>query len=204
MNNGKVFTLAIALRSFLGDNLPHQRAYSVNTILSYRDSLKLLLQFAAGKRGRVSELSLADLNVATITAFLDSLEAERGNGAPTRNVRLSAIHSFFEYVSRENPEHLEQAQRVLSVPFKRTTNRAIDYLEAEELRGILEGINRSRPAGRRDYMLLALMFNTGARVQEVVSLKATDFRLVTPPTVKSLGKGCRERLCPSGRRRRGC
>ena len=196
MNNGKVFTLAIALRSFLGDYLPHQRAYSVNTILSYRDCLKLLLQFAAGKRGRVSELSLADLNVATITAFLDSLEAERGNGAPTRNVRLSAIHSFFEYVSREYPEHLEQAQRVLSVPFKRTTNRAIDYLEAEELRGILEGIDRSRPAGRRDYMLLALMFNTGARVQEVVSLKATDFRLVTPPTVKFLGKGRRERLCP--------
>jgi len=120
MNNGGIFTLAMALRAFLGDYLPHQKAYSVNTILSYRDSLKLLLQFAAGKRGRVSELSLANLNVPTITAFLDSLEAERGNGATTRNVRLSAIHSFFEYLSREYPEHLEQAQRVLNVPFKRT------------------------------------------------------------------------------------
>jgi len=196
VNNGKVFTLAMALRSFLGDYLPHQRAYSANTILSYRDSLKLLLQFAARKRGRVSELSLANLNAATITAFLNNLEAERGNGAATRNVRLSAIHSFFEYLGREYPEHLEQAQRVLSVPFKRTTNRTIDYLEADELRALLEGIDRSRPAGRRDYMLLTLMFNTGARVQEVVSLKTTDFRLVAPPTVKFFGKGRKERLCP--------
>jgi site-specific recombinase XerD len=196
MNNGGIFTLAMALRAFLGEYLPHQKAYSVNTILSYRDSLKLLLQFAAGKRGRVSELSLANLDVPTITAFLDSLEAERGNGATTRNVRLSAIHSFFEYLSREYPEHLEQAQRVLNVPFKRTANRSIDYLEADELRAILESIDRSRPAGRRDYMLLTLMFNTGARVQEVVSLKATDFRLVAPPTVKFSGKGHQERLCP--------
>src|ERR1039457_59394 len=143
MNHGKDFTLAMALRSFLGDYLPHQRAYSVNTILSYRDSLKLLLQFAAGKRGRVIELSLADLNVAKITAFLDHLEAKRGNGAATRNVRLSAIHSFFDYVGMENPEHLDQADRVLNVRFKRVDHRAIDYLQADELRVILDGIDRS-------------------------------------------------------------
>jgi integrase/recombinase XerD len=94
------------------------------------------------------------------------------------------------------PEHLEQAQRVLSIPFKRTANRTIDYLEVDEIRAILDGIDRSRPAGRRDYLLLVLMFNTGARVQEVVSLKSTDLRLTTPPSVKFLGKGRRERICP--------
>jgi site-specific recombinase XerD len=96
-------TLAAALKGFLGSYLPHQRAYSLHTILSYRDSLKLLLQFAAGKRHRVSELALTDLNATTIIAFLDHIEAKRGNKAATRNVRLSAIHSFFEYVGSRAP-----------------------------------------------------------------------------------------------------
>jgi integrase/recombinase XerD len=196
MSNGKVPSLAASLKTFLSEYLPHQRAYTANTILSYRDSLKLLLQFAAGPRGRVSDLSLPNLDVATITSFLDSLEAKRGNGAATRNVRLSAIHSFFDYLSRHYPEHIEQAQRVLSIPFKRTANRTIDYLEADEIRAVFDGIDRSSPAGRRDYILLTLMFNTGARVQEVVSLKTIDLRLTTPPSVKFFGKGRRERICP--------
>ncbi len=194
--NDKDSTLAAALRTFLGDYLPHQRAYSTHTILSYRDSLKLLLQFAAGKRGRVCDLSLARLDAATIRAFLDSLEAIRHNGAATRNVRLSAIHSFFEYLSHEHPEHLQQAQRILAIPFKRTACRLIEYLEADELRTIFELIDRSTPSGRRDYVLLTLMFNTGARVQELVSLKASDFRLATPPSVTFFGKGRKERICP--------
>jgi len=189
-------TLAAALKGFLGNYLPHQRAYSLHTILSYRDSLKLLLQYAAGKRRRVSELALTDLNTTTITAFLDHIEAKRGNKAATRNIRLSAIHSFFEYVGSEHPEHLDQAQRVLSMAFKRTNYRTIEYLEADELRAILETIDRSSAAGRRDYALLALMFNTGARVQELVSLKTSDLRLAAPPSVKFLGKGRKERICP--------
>ncbi len=196
MNRDTTSALAGALRAFLGEYLPHQRAYSANTILSYRDSLKLLLQFAAGKRGRVSELSLADLDVPTVTAFLNHLEAKRGNGATTRNVRLAAIHSFFEYLSRHYPEHLEQAQRILSIPFKRTANRAVEYLEAEEVRALLENIDQSSLAGRRDFALLSVMFNTGARVQEVASLQAANCRLAAPPSVKFFGKGQKERICP--------
>jgi site-specific recombinase XerD len=194
--NNEDSTLATALRTFLADYLPHQRAYSTHTILSYRDSLKLLLQFAAGNRGRVCDLSLATINVATVRAFLDSLEAGRHNTAATRNVRLSAIHSFFKYLCYEHPEHLEQAQRILTIPFKRTAQRAIDYLDADELRAIFELIDRTTPAGRRDYVLLTVMFNTGARVQEVVSLKTSDFRLATPPSVTFFGKGRKERICP--------
>jgi integrase/recombinase XerD len=189
-------TLAAALKGFLGSYLPHQRAYSLHTILSYRDSLKLLLQFAAGKRHRVSELALTDLNATTIIAFLDHIEGKRGNKAATRNVRLSAIHSFFEYVGSEHPEHLDQAQRVLSLAFKRTNSRTIEYLESDELRAIFETIDRSTAAGRRDYALLALMFNTGARVQELVSLKTSDLRLAPPPSVTFFGKGRKERICP--------
>ena len=188
--------LASALKRFLGEYLPQQRAYSAHTILSYRDTWKLLLQFAAGRKRRVADLTVGDLAPATITAFLHDLETTRGNGPATRNVRLSAIHSFFDYLGAECPEHLVQAQRVLSVPFKRTDHRAIDYLEAEELRAILDGIDRSTGAGRRDYVLLTLMFNTGARVDEIVSLKTIDLRLAPPPTVRFFGKGRRERLCP--------
>ncbi len=188
--------LATALKRFLGEYLPQQRAFSPHTILSYRDTWKLLLQFAAGRKRRVADLTVANLSPTTITAFLHHLETGRGNGAATRNVRLSAIHTFFDFFGTQHPEHLAQAQRVLSVPFKRTDQRTIDYLEVEELRAVLEGIDRATLAGRRDYVLLVLLFNTGARIQEAVSLQTTDLRLAPPPTVKLLGKGRKERLCP--------
>ena len=194
MNNSNV--LALAVRRFLGDYLPHQRAFSVHTIRSYRDSLKLLLQFAAGPKRRVADLTVGDLMPEKIIAFLDGLEQHRGNDAATRNVRLSAIHSFFDYLGAGWPEHLDQARRVLAITFKRTDHRTIDYLEAEEMRTLLEQIDRRTVWGRRDYVLLALMFNTGARVQEVVALQTTDLRLTSPPSVKFFGKGRRERICP--------
>jgi integrase/recombinase XerD len=194
MNNANV--LALALHRFLGDYLPHQRAFSIHTIRSYRDSLKLLLQFAAGPKRRVADLTVIDLPPAKIIAFLDHLEAHRGNDATTRNVRLSAIHSFFDYLGAGWPEHLDQARRVLAITFKRTTHRTIDYLEAKEVRTRLEQIDRRTVWGRRDYALLALMFNTGARVQEIVTLQTTDLRLTAPHSVRFLGKGRRERICP--------
>jgi len=188
--------LALAIRRFLGDYLPLQRAFSVHTIQSYRDSLKLLLQFVAKPKRRVADLTVGDLMPVKIIAFLDHLEQHRGNDASTRNVRLSAIHSFFDYLGAGWPEHLEQARRILAISFKRTDHRTIDYLEAEELRTVLEQIDRRNIWGRRDYALLALMFNTGARVQEVVTIQTTDLRLTVPPSVKLYGKGRRERICP--------
>ena len=188
--------LSAAIRSFLGDYLPHQRACSAQTILSYRDSLKLLLKFAAGTRYKVTEFTVALLSSQIVTAFLDHLESKRRNSVATRNVRLTAIHSFFEYLGREHPEHLLQAQRILSIPFKRTTQRTVDYLDAGELRRVLEAVDRSTPMGRRDYLLLTVLFNTGARVQEVVSLNTTDVRLIPPASIKFLAKGKKERICP--------
>jgi integrase/recombinase XerD len=194
MNESNV--LALAIRRFLGDYLPHQRAFSAHTIRSYRDSLKLLLHFAAGPKRRIADLTIVDLMPVKIIAFLDHLEQQRGSDAATRNVRLSAIHSFFDYLGAEWPEHLDQARRVLAITFRRTAHRTIDYLEAGELRTILEQIDRRNVWGRRDYALLALMFNTGARVHEVVGLQTTDLRLTAPHSVKFFGKGRRERICP--------
>ena len=196
MNPTDPEVLAAAVKGFLGDYLPHQRACSAHTILSYRDSLKLFLQFAAGTKRKTTELTVERLNPQTVTAFLDHLESKRGNGPATRNVRLTAIHSFFEYLGREHPEHLLHARRVLSVPFKRTTQRAVDYLNTEELRRVLEAVDRSTLMGRRDYLLLTVLFNTGARVQEVVSLNTTDVRLIPPASIKFLAKGRKERICP--------
>jgi len=188
--------LSAAVKGFLGDFLPHQRACSTHTILSYRDSLKLLLQFAAGIKRKMTELTVEHLNPQTVALFLDHLESKRENQATTRNVRLTAIHSFFEYLGREYPEHLLQAHRVLSVPFKRTTQRTVDYLTADELRRVLEAVDRSTSMGRRDYLLLTVLFNTGARVQEIVSLNTTDLRLIPPASIKLLAKGRKERICP--------
>src|SRR5260370_10261760 len=157
----------------------------------------LLLRFLARQRNKpVTALDLADLDPTGILAFLSYLEQERKNGVSTRNVRLSAIHAFFHFVASRNPEHLELAQRVRGIPFKRGQQRAIDYFEYEEIDAILKTINRTTLQGSRDYSLLATMFNTGSRVQEVADLRACDLQLAKPFQVRLFGKGRKERYCP--------
>jgi site-specific recombinase XerD len=188
--------LGAVVRDYFTDHLPRLRGTSPHTIHSYRDSVVLLLRFLSvrGKRP-VAELDLRDLDPPGILAFLSYLEQERKNGVTTRNVRLSAIHALFRFVASRNPEHLELAQRVLGIPFKRAPQRAIDYLEYEEIDSVLKAINRNTPAGTRDYALLATMFNTGARVQEIVDLRACDLQLSKPFQVRLFGKGKKERYC---------
>ncbi len=141
---------------------------------------------------------------ARILAFLSHLEQERKNGVSTRNVRLSAIHAFFHFVASRNPEHLDLAQRVLGIPFKRARQRAIDYLEYEEIDAILKAINRTTWQGSRDYALLATMFNTGGRVQEIADLRACDLQLTKPFQVRLFGKGERSATVRYGRRPPQC
>ena len=188
--------LATALHGFLTDYLPRQRALSPHTLHSYRDSLKLFLQFVAGKKADPSQLTLEQLTNDRVLAFLKHLETGRHNQASTRNVRLSAIHCFFRYTGANHPEHLALAQRILGIPFKRTALREIQHLELSEIQSILAGIDRSRRDGRRDHVLLSFMFNTGARVGEVVSLQARDLLLDPPASVCLRGKGNKERRCP--------
>jgi len=189
--------LGAVARDYFTDHLPCLRGTSPHTIHSYRDSFVLLLRFLSARRNRpVAELDLADLDPPGILAFLSYLERERKNGVATRNVRLAAIHALFRFVASRNPEHLDLAQRVLGIPFKRAPQRAIDYLEYEEIDSILKAIDRSTPRGTRDYALLATMFNTGARVQEIADLRASDLQLSKPFQVRLFGKGRKERYCP--------
>jgi site-specific recombinase XerD len=189
--------LGAVIRDYFTDHLPHLRGMSPHTIHSYRDSIVLLLRFLSARRKKgVAELDLIDVDPPSILAFLSYLEHERKNGVPTRNVRLSAIHAFFHFIATRNPEHLDLAQRILGIPFKRAQQRVIDYLEYEEIDSILKAIDRATAQGSRDYALLATMFNTGARVQEVADLRACDLQLTKPFQVRLFGKGRKERYCP--------
>src|SRR6202022_5098499 len=137
----------------------------------YRDSLVLFLRFVAERRSRsVSQLDLDDLGPAEVLDFLQHLEGDRHNLVATRNVRLAAIHAFFRYCATEEPARVEMCQRVLAVPFKRSRSRPIEYFDYHEIEAILANVDRATTDGRRDYAMLATMFNTGARVQETVAL----------------------------------
>src|SRR5438128_1588413 len=172
MNTVSPNILGRALRRFFTDHLPRVRGASAHTIQSYRDAFVLLLRFiAAQRRVPVSDLDLGDLGPQEVLDFLQHLEAERHSVPATRNVRLAAIHAFFRYCAAEHPEHLELCQRVLAVPFKRARSRPVEYLEFDEIQAVLSAIDRTTADGRRDYALLATMFNTGARVQEIVMLR---------------------------------
>jgi integrase/recombinase XerD len=197
MKTGLPNLLGSAIHDYFTDHLPRLRGTSPHTIHSYRDSIVLLLRFLSQQQNRpVTALDLTDLDPPGILAFLLYLEQKRNNGVSTRNVRLSAIHAFFHFVAARNPEHLELAQRVLGIPFKRAQQRAIDYLEYEEIDEILKAINRTTLQGNRDYALLATMFNTGGRVQEIANLRASDLQLTKPFQVRLFGKGKKERYCP--------
>ena len=180
MSFSKTSTLGLALRGFFLDYLPRQRALSPHTLQSYRDSLKLLLQFTAGKKGDPTQLAVEQLTVETVTAFLQNLETARKNRVSTRNVRLSAIHCFFRYLAGEHPEHLELAQRILSIPFKRTGSREIDHFDFDEIQAVLNVAKGESGNGCRDMALFSLMFNTGARVSEIVGLNNADLHLMAP------------------------
>jgi integrase/recombinase XerD len=196
MTKKKSNELAIALKGFFGNYMPRLKGSSRHTINSYRDSLKFFLLFLARNNCSVDTLAFEDVDVSRVADFLEHLETERYNSIGTRNIRLAAIHSFFRYVASMFPEHVCLAQQILSIPFKRMCTRSIEYLEFEELTAVLEQIDHSTLDGRRDYALMTLMFNTGARVQEIVDLKTNDLHLSTPFQVHIFGKGRKERVCP--------
>ena len=197
MNSSKPNALGRMLRSFFADHLPRVRGSSPHTILSYRDTLVLFLRFVADRHKRsVSQLDLGDLDPPEVLAFLEHLETARHNLVATRNVRLAAIHAFFRYCATADPTQVEHCQRVLAIPFKRTGSRPIHYLEYDEIQAVLGSIDRTTADGRRDYALLAIMFNTGARVQEIVTLCVRDLQLEALPQVRLFGKGRKERWCP--------
>ncbi len=184
--------------SFFEEYLPAQRGMSIHTLRSYRDAIILWLQFATKNSGkRLEALAIADLTVECIERFLMHLEIERGNGIATRNARLAALRTFARHLGAKHPEHLAVMQGILNIPFKRGAPQVpIEYPESGDIQSLMNHIDRCTAAGQRDYALFALMFNTGARVQEVLSLRVSDLRLEPPEQVRLVGKGEKIRLCP--------
>jgi integrase/recombinase XerD len=185
------------LQAFFTDRLLRQRQASPHTIAGYRDSFRLLLQFAKKQLGKSpSQLRVEDLDAPFIGLFLDHLESTRKNSARTRNVRLGAIHSFFRYVALEEPAHVLHCQRVLAVPSKRHVRRPIEFLNREEIEALLAVPNLSTWVGRRDRTLILVAVQTGLRVSELIGLNCQDVVLGTGAHVRCLGKGRKLRCTP--------
>jgi site-specific recombinase XerD len=189
--------LAVSIRGFFEQHLVSQRGLSGHTILAYRDAMKLLLEFASRRYGKVcTKLTLEDLTADTVRQFLDHLEQVRHNSVPTRNVRLAAIHSFFQYLATIDPRHLAQSQSILGVQFKRSAHRIPEYLERAEIQSLFVQIDCRTMLGQRDDALLRMLYNTGMRAQELVDLDVIHLRFSRPWSVRIYGKGRKERICP--------
>ncbi|MDA3923454.1 MAG: tyrosine-type recombinase/integrase [Kiritimatiellae bacterium] len=190
-------SIAPLLKRFFSHYLPIQRKLSINTILAYRDATKLLLCYAAETlKHSVDKLDVEDITEKTVLGFLDSIEQERGCTANTRNARLAAIRSLFAFIAREEPVLVEQCQQVRSIPLKRTRHKSIDYLKEEEMQAVLDAVDINSRTGIRDKALLMLLYNTGARVSEIIGIELTDLQLNKAPQVKLHGKGNKDRSCP--------
>lgn len=185
------------IRLFLIQFLAYEKGLSENTILAYRDCLKLLICYCDNELDvDIDKISCDMIDNRIVSDFLDWLETKRNCSVRTRNARLAALKSFFHYVGRSVPECLDNTRKILSISLKKVPHRTVDYLEEDELKAILSSINLQSPNGLRDKALFMLMYNTGARVQEIVDITVNDLRLDAAAQVKITGKGKKQRVCP--------
>lgn len=190
-----LLSLQALVQDFFEKHLSVERNASPNTILAYRDALKLFLTHTAESRGcAVDELECDILGTDAVLDFLRWLEESRGCGARTRNQRLAALKAFARYVTLVAPEHLERCRRLRALPPARFERPEVSYLDHDETVALLGAIDGS--GARRDRALFLLLYNTGARVQEIVDLDTTDLRLDPVPVVTLKGKGRKQRTCP--------
>ncbi len=185
------------LSRFLTDHLAGERDLSPQTISSYRDAIKLLLcWFRDVQQVPPEKLRLADLNRASVLAFLDWLETERGNSPATRNQRLAVIKSLARYVSVERPEFLDQATQIIAVKQKKTPATDMCYLTGDEVKALLAAPDPTTRRGLRDTILLSTLYDTAARAQEICDLNTADIRAASPMMVTLRGKGSKTRRVP--------
>jgi site-specific recombinase XerD len=188
---------SIHVTSFLTHYLGGQRNLSPNTIKAYRDVFTLLLRFCRDVQGIAPErLRLDQIDVSLVEAFLDYLERERKSLPQTRNHRLAALHAFFRYVQAEEPARMHQCQKILAIPQRRHARPTVSYLSKQELAAILAQPDLRTAKGRRDAVLLSVLYDAGARVQELVDLSVGDVRLDSPAQLRLLGKGRKMRAVP--------
>ena len=190
-------SVATTMNPFFNQYLAVEKGLATNTILAYRDTLKLLFSFTAETvKKSVDDLQLEDLDEKRILSFLDHGETDRGWTARTRNARLAGIRTYFRFIAREEPSLMLQCQRIRAIPNKRTEHKTIEHLEENETKAFLDSPKPDERNGLRDQALLLLLYNTGARASEIVALDIADLRLDGNGQVKLLGKGRKQRSCP--------
>ena len=186
--------LDILIQDFFCRRLIEQQGVSPRTVEAYRDTFRLLLAYLPGwLRKPVPAIDLADFDAPAILAFLDHLETQRHNGARTRNARLAAVRSFVQYAASRDPTAWPLARRVLAIPSKRYTKPLLGYLTREEMQAVLDAPDAATWAGHRDRVLFGVMYNTGARVSEIVSLRRDDLVNAQVRSLRIRGKGRKER-----------
>jgi len=185
------------LRSFFANYLPSVKNLSGNTISSYRDAFRLLLIFCQDVRNlKPEKLCFKHFSDEFITQFLEWLQTERSCSISTRNQRLVAIHSFFRYVQVQEPAYLHLSQQILQIPCKKCSPPIVQHLTTEQVKEILASPNSRTESGRRDMTLLSVLYDTGARVQELCDLRVRDIRLEKPAMITLTGKGRKTRSVP--------
>ncbi len=190
-------SLAPLLERFFTQRLMQQRQVSPHTIRSYRDTFRHFLKFAQQRLHQPpSQLNIEQIDAPLIVAFLDHLEKRQGVSVRSRNLRLTAIHSFFRYAAFELPEHAAQIQRVLAIPSKRFTRPLVSFLSRAEVDALLAAPDRNTWSGRRDYGFILTAVQTGLRLSEMTGLKRQDLVLTTGAHLRVIGKGRKERCIP--------
>lgn len=185
------------ISDFISRYLPNEKGASANTIIAYRDTFVLLLNFTQNeKHVKIEKLTIDKITKETITEFLNWIQKERKCSNSTRNARLAAIHSFYRYLQYESLDYLHECQRILSIKFKKTKKESINYLTIEGIKLLLQQPDTMTSKGRRDLTLLSLMYDTGSRVQEAIDFTPSMLRLNKPATIKIVGKGNKARLVP--------
>jgi integrase/recombinase XerD len=189
--------LGPVLHSYFTDHLIAVKGLRPASVRSYRDTIRLLLLFtAAARRRKITRLTLEDLTFEQVLAFLRHLEEERGNHIRSRNQRLAALHSFFEYVATRSPEMLAACQQVAAIPAKRVPPPETRFLERDEVQALLAGLPSTGRLALRDRALILFLYNTGARVSEAAGVRARHLDLGGHPIVRLHGKGGKWRTCP--------
>jgi integrase/recombinase XerD len=197
VNAASTSTFSSLLQQFFVERLIQQRHASARTVEAYRDSFRRLLAFAEQRlHKRPAALVLEDLSAAFVLQFLEHLEKERHNSIRSRNARFAAIRSFMQYAALKEPAALALARSVLTIPMKRFERPLIGFLSREHMQAILEAPSSTTWSGQRDRVMLATLYNTGARVSELIGMRVADLSFESGPAIHIQGKGRKERQVP--------
>lgn len=189
-------TFAGLVQEFFTDYMVQQRALSPRTVASYRDTFVLLLRFAEEKRQLPAHgVTMTDLSARFLADFLDHLEVQRYNSVQSRNVRLAAVRSFLKFAARRDPANLGVIENALAVPMKRFERKMVGFLPREQMLAVID-VPTDTWIGQRDRLLLTLMFNTGARVSEIIGVRVADLVLGPTNSIRLRGKGRKQRSLP--------